>query len=89
MLKNFNAARIAASFSGEYFGYLEFPDFGEVMICPLNNAVFLLYLCNIWVADFQSSLLQNIILDFLIDFFTPRRVRSSSFISNATLIFFN
>ena len=34
MPPNFNTARTATSFSGEYFGYLEFPDFGEVMICP-------------------------------------------------------
>ena len=32
MPPNFNTARTAASFSGEYFGYLEFPDFGQVMI---------------------------------------------------------
>ena len=30
MLKNFNTARIAASFSGEYLGYLEFPDFDRL-----------------------------------------------------------
>ena len=46
--------------------------FRQVIIHPLNNAAFLLYLCNIQVADFQSALLQNIILDFLISGFTLR-----------------
>lgn len=43
--------------------------FRQVIICPLNNATFLLYLCNIQVADFQSALLQNVIFDFLISCF--------------------
>lgn len=44
--------------------------FRQVIICPLNSLTFLLHLCDIQVADFQSPLLQNIILDFLIDDFT-------------------
>lgn len=43
--------------------------FWQVIICPLNNATFLLYLCNIQVADFQSALLQNVILNFRISGF--------------------
>lgn len=43
--------------------------FWQVIICPLNNATFLLYLCNIQVADFQSTLLQNVILNFRISGF--------------------
>ena len=47
--------------------------FWQVIICPLNNSTFLLYLCDIQVTDFQSALLQNIILDFLIGCLTLRR----------------
>ena len=39
---------------------------GLVVIHPLNNAVFLLYLCDIKTTDLQTGMLQNIRLDFLI-----------------------
>lgn len=40
--------------------------FRQVIIYPLNNIAFLFYLCNIQVTDFQSAMLQHIILNFLI-----------------------
>lgn len=36
---------------------------GLVVIHPLNNAVFLLYLCDIKTTDLQTAAFQNIILD--------------------------
>lgn len=39
---------------------------GLVVILPLNNAVFLLYLCDIKAADLQAAAFQNIILDLSI-----------------------
>lgn len=46
---------------------------GLVVILPLNNAVFLLYLCDIEVADFQSGMLENVFPDFLVGCLTLRR----------------
>ncbi len=63
--------------------------FWFIITFSLYDSAFLLYLCKIQVSDFQSALLQNIILDFLIDGFALLAVRSSSSISNFTLICFN
>ena len=40
--------------------------FRFIVVLTLNDAVFLLHLCDIEVADLQSGMLQNIRLDFLI-----------------------
>ena len=40
--------------------------FRFIVVLTLNDAVFLLHLCDIEVADFQSGMFQNIRLDFLI-----------------------
>ena len=44
-----------------------------IVVLTLNDAVFLLHLCDIEVADFQSGMFQNIRLDFLVGCLTLRR----------------
>lgn len=40
--------------------------FRQVIIYPLNNSAFLFHLSDIQTSNFQSAMLQHIILDFLI-----------------------
>lgn len=47
--------------------------FRFIIVLALNNAVFLLYLCDIEVADFQSGMLENVFPDFLVGCLTLRR----------------
>ena len=54
--KCFGAVAFAFCFSDRHQGYLSFSDFSEVY-SSLNDAVFLLRLKDIEVADFQSSML--------------------------------
>ncbi len=44
----------------------------HIIVYPLNNTTYLLYLCNIQAADLSSSMLQYILLDFLIGGFALR-----------------
>ena len=42
----------------------------RIVILTLNDAVFLLHLCDIEVADLQSGMLENVFPDFLVGCFT-------------------
>lgn len=54
-------------------GLLGVFGFRFIVVLTLNNAVFLLYLCDIEVADFQSGMLENVFPDFLVGCLTLRR----------------
>ena len=54
-------------------GLLGVFGFRFIVFLTLNNAVFLLYLCDIEVADFQSGMLENVFPDFLVGCLTLRR----------------
>ena len=47
--------------------------FRFIVVLTLNDAVFLLHLCDIEVADFQSGMFQDIFPDFLVGCFTLSR----------------
>lgn len=47
-------------------GLLGVFGFRFIVVLTLNDAVFLLHLCDIEVADFQSGMFENIFSDFLI-----------------------
>lgn len=56
-------------------------ELGFIVVLTLNDAAFLLYLCEIEVADLQSGMLQDIFTDFLISCFALCRSQMISICS--------
>ena len=71
--KCFNASVMAASFSSGHFCCLEFSRLRFIIVFSLNNAILLLDLSDIEVANFQPCMFQHILFNFLIGRLALRR----------------